>query len=376
MACEIPENQGQFEGAALNGRANHPPTEGDGRTVAVLDEPVADDGLAGNPGGDGGAGGGDDGAVEEGTCLGYHGELTRVDRLPYLSTRWEDSAWRGKLNGWPRPNQDRPCPECESYSRNCRIAPAGTYVACEGSRKGTKAVASVADEVEPRQSHLSVYEVNATVAMMVGGQPLLRQHLEHLRKSGLTEETIRRAGIYSEARPEVIGRLLGWKKNTFLLGPSIVIPFFDAAGNPTGYHRLRPHFPREDKEEKPIKYEAPKGQANRAYIPPGTRAALADTSKPLIITEGEKKALAADQAGHACVGISGVWSWQKKREKDESGRGVGPPLGCRCWRRSTGAGRRRRCDSPGRPPVPAAPAPGNTTPRGPRPPARSPSRSP
>jgi putative DNA primase/helicase len=44
---------------------------------------------------------------------------------------------------------------------------------------------------------------------------------------------------------------------------------------------------------------------------------------PLVVTEGEKKTLAADQAGFPCVGISGVWSWQTKRPQKD-GKAVGP----------------------------------------------------
>src|SRR5207248_1828956 len=40
-------------------------------------------------------------------------------------------------------------------------------------------------------------------------------------------------------------------------------------------------------------------------------------------TEGEKKSLAADQAGFPCLGVPGVWSWQVGRPK-ASGKPVGP----------------------------------------------------
>jgi hypothetical protein len=31
---------------------------------------------------------------------------------------------------------------------------------------------------------------------------------------------------------------------------------------------------------------------------------------PLLITEGEKKALKANQEGFACVAVGGLWNWQ------------------------------------------------------------------
>jgi hypothetical protein len=48
---------------------------------------------------------------------------------------------------------------------------------------------------------------------------------------------------------------------------------------------------------KPAKYLSPKGSSNRLYIPPGVEVVLKDTSKPLYLTEGEKKALKAWQEG-------------------------------------------------------------------------------
>ena len=45
---------------------------------------------------------------------------------------------------------------------------------------------------------------------------------------------------------------------------------------------------------------------------------------PLVITEGEKKAIAADQFGFPCVGLVGVYGWTQKRVRDADGRGSGP----------------------------------------------------
>src|SRR5262249_39296940 len=100
------------------------------------------------------------------------------------------------------------------------------------------------------------------------------------------------------------------------------IPFFDANGKPTDYVRLKPDRPRQ-KDGKPVKYESPKGAGNLPYFPPGTLAALQDPMRPLVITEGEKKAAKADQEGFPCIGLVGVWGWQKKRQKDKGGRGTG-----------------------------------------------------
>lgn len=163
---------------------------------------------------------------------------------------------------------------------------------------------------------------------------LTPEQLADLRKSGLTDETIMAAGLYNEADGHKVVELLGnylSVKVARSMGACIVFPYrepngdpmlsADAADNARSYVRLKPQFPRIDrrkKKDRARKYEAPLDLSSRAYLPPGTRAALADPSIPLLITEGEKKSLAADQAGFPCIGIAGVWSWQKGRETNEA----------------------------------------------------------
>jgi hypothetical protein len=62
------------------------------------------------------------------------------------------------------------------------------------------------------------------------------------------------------------------------------------------------------------------------YFPPAgaTAKALAEPGTPILVTEGEKKAARADQDGFPCIGLSGVWSWMKKRPRDARGTGTGP----------------------------------------------------
>jgi putative DNA primase/helicase len=86
------------------------------------------------------------------------------------------------------------------------------------------------------------------------------------------------------------------------------------------YWRLKPTTPLEAGR----KYECPKGVPIRAYIPDATRSVLSDPSVPLILTEGEKKTLAALQAGFHCVGLGGVEAWSRKRPKDKNGKSTGP----------------------------------------------------
>lgn len=153
---------------------------------------------------------------------------------------------------------------------------------------------------------------------------LTPKHLADLRASGLSDATIAACGFRSLQALASIQAALGWKQYNGELGACLAFRFFDADGKPTGYTRLKPDHPRSDKKTgKPIKYESPVGLSNRAYFPPRTLAALHDPLAPLVITEGEKKAAKSDQEGFACIGLVGVYGWQKKRDRDKNGRAQG-----------------------------------------------------
>src|SRR5438045_107335 len=84
-------------------------------------------------------------------------------------------------------------------------------------------------------------------------------------------------------------RRRGWRRGAEAPIPCLGIPYRSPAGSPLGYVRCKPDHPRV-KGGKPIKYESPVGQPNRAYFPPRTGAVLPDPDAPLLLTEGEKKA--------------------------------------------------------------------------------------
>jgi putative DNA primase/helicase len=152
---------------------------------------------------------------------------------------------------------------------------------------------------------------------------LLPKHLADLRKSGLTDATIAACGFHSLQAPASIQGILRWKCYSGELGDCLVIPFFDVDGKPTGYGRLKPDRPRLTKDGKLIKYESPRGLPNRAYFPPATWAKLHDPACLLLITEGEKKAAKADQHGFRCIGLVGVYGWQRRRLRDTTGKPQG-----------------------------------------------------
>ena len=139
---------------------------------------------------------------------------------------------------------------------------------------------------------------------------LLGHHLAELRRSGLTDDTIRAAGIHSETQPVNLATLLDWKKFPSKSCPAIVFPFIDAEGR-NGYSRIKPDRPRVS-GGKHVKYESPKGQPNQIYLPPTVAEVLSDPSRELLLTEGEKKSLCATQHGFHCIGLVGVLGWKEK----------------------------------------------------------------
>ena len=137
------------------------------------------------------------------------------------------------------------------------------------------------------------------------------EHYTDLQKSGLSDNTIREAGIKS-VPPNQINMKLG-----FLI-PGLVSMYeiqFDG-----DYSRFKAFYEDgktffKDGNEKP-KYLARKKSGNRLYIPSKVKATLQDVSIPLDITEGEKKALKACQDGLKCIAITGLWNY-KVKGKDE-----------------------------------------------------------
>lgn len=143
--------------------------------------------------------------------------------------------------------------------------------------------------------------------------------------SGISDAMIELAGVRCVDGDE-IHRILGWQSQKFPWRAGWAIPFRDVTGAETGVHRVKLDVPRSDAKGKPIKYESPRGVPNRAFFPPGFAGLTADPKTPILITEGEKKALAAAERGFATIGLVGVWGWQKKRTKRTAGTATGPRL--------------------------------------------------
>lgn len=149
--------------------------------------------------------------------------------------------------------------------------------------------------------------------------------LVNLRESGLTDETIRLAELYTEDRPKVLAELTQRRTWVKLQGSALVFPFVLPGKTEPHACRLRPSFPLVDSSAKGKKRARKYDQASSAgllvYFAPRARAAgkYADVSVPLYWTEGEKKTLALDQTGLTCVGLTGVWNWLDVAHKDGGG---------------------------------------------------------
>jgi hypothetical protein len=128
-------------------------------------------------------------------------------------------------------------------------------------------------------------------------------HLKDLRKSGLKDETIVGAGIYS-VRPADIPKKIGFND------PRIqsLLAFLYPGCNE--FERFKP-FPSLDGKPK---YLQKQGTGNHLYIPEKMRPILSDPTTPLYIVEGEKKDLKAVQEGLNCIGIGGLWNWSDGSE--------------------------------------------------------------
>ncbi len=148
---------------------------------------------------------------------------------------------------------------------------------------------------------------------------LLAHHVDQLRASGLTDGVVEAAGIYTVVDPVDAGALLGWSGPG--PAPALAFPYFDRVGNVVTTV-LRPDEPRVRADGRAPKYEWPVGTEPHIYFPPRPLvepAAWTDASRPLIFTEGIKKALAAVQAGHETISGQGTTIWHDTAFRKERG---------------------------------------------------------
>ncbi len=141
---------------------------------------------------------------------------------------------------------------------------------------------------------------------------LLPHHLADLRASGLSEETIRASGVFSETNHIKIAGILNRKTWPKKNGAALVIPFYDDSGAVI-LQRLKPDRPPTRGGKPGPKYLSPTGAAVRLYVPPTVNGDLVSVDRAILTTEGEKKALCGVQHGFLTVGLTGVDCWHTKK---------------------------------------------------------------
>lgn len=145
----------------------------------------------------------------------------------------------------------------------------------------------------------------STLMDVSGNDIVFNHHIEDLKKSGLSDDTIKQAGFKSKDRLEAM-RIL--KIESGFVPPNLkdilIIPFPG-----TGYMRFKIFYEGTQKGKKQPKYLQPKNTPPRLFVPEEIRPVLQDPSIPLEIVEGEKKALKVAQEGMPVIGLAGLWCW-------------------------------------------------------------------
>lgn len=143
---------------------------------------------------------------------------------------------------------------------------------------------------------------------------LTDQDFAGLERSWITREIAKAAGIFRVAHPEAKDILARRNGSGDLSGQ--VFPYHWPGDPHVLMHRVRLDEPLKDGDGKPRKYLCAAGQRQHLYFPPCPPGLLRDTSKPLIITEGEKKCLALwrmslEKGTAFCpVAVGGVWNFR------------------------------------------------------------------
>ena len=129
---------------------------------------------------------------------------------------------------------------------------------------------------------------------------LFPEHLDDLRKSGLTDATIVAAGLYSASAAE-LQPLLGWIPP---VASALAIPY---PGEEFCRVKVFPAY--KDETGHSVKYLQRADSGCHIYAPPEVQTVLPNPTIELSWTEGEKKSLAATQEGIFCLGLGGLWNW-------------------------------------------------------------------
>lgn len=166
----------------------------------------------------------------------------------------------------------------------------------------------------------------AAASPLIDRRPLGEDDFTAFGRCGITRATVKNAGLFRVDSAEG-ARLVGRRPGSGDYA-GIVYPYIRPGEDRPREFRLRldnpPYELQPDGTRKPKgKYLSPPGARAMVYFPPGTRPEwLQDTSLPVCLLEGEKKALslhdldwhdlsdAAERPRWLSIGIGGVWNWR------------------------------------------------------------------
>lgn len=141
--------------------------------------------------------------------------------------------------------------------------------------------------------------------------------IEDLERSGLSKKTIEESGIKDGSTDSDTADLLRDKYHV----KGFVLPYLGLDWRLLKFYRVK--VLESLNGAKPPKYLQPKSAGNHLYVPAGLQRLApdwaADPDLPLFVTEGEKKALAAVQAGLPTIAVSGIFSWRTHIHSFERG---------------------------------------------------------
>jgi hypothetical protein len=141
-----------------------------------------------------------------------------------------------------------------------------------------------------------------------------------LARSGITPDAAKAAGMFDVDNASTVNP-------DFRSEPALIIPYFDPGRRlvtfgPHGKAFCRVRYTEQATpavgftKHKQLRYSQPKASGVHAYFAPlvDWQKLLDDTAEPLIITEGEKKSIAAITAGFPVIGLGGVFNFMETAE--------------------------------------------------------------
>jgi hypothetical protein len=170
--------------------------------------------------------------------------------------------------------------------------------------------------------------------MQLETQSLTPRDLVELEKCYITPELARQAGLFRVESPQ--GADLVGRSDCGNYSGVIYPNFWPGDDKPREY-RLRRDDPDIKRQadgsiKEKCKYLSPPGRGNQVYFPRQVDPeSLSDANVPIVVTEGEKKALALWRLAHhevasesprfISLGLSGVWNWHGVVEKTADKKG-------------------------------------------------------